>query len=195
VAVSGGKEDDAMKSGDEIVNPRTGQRMIFRQTAGDTGGALLQIETFNPRGPAEPEHVHPFQESNARVLAGALHFSVRGRVRVVRAGETIVIPANVPHYFWNEGEEVAQAIQELRPALRTEDFFETYFALARDGKLNEQGMPPSLLHLAVLTAAYWDVIRVTRPPVIVQRIFATLLAPLGRWRGYRARFIPERGTA
>ena len=183
-----------MNSGDEILNPRTGQRMIFRQTAANTGGALLQIETFNPRGPAEPEHVHPHQESNARVLAGTLHFSIRGKVRAVRAGETIIIPANVPHYFWNEGEEVAHAIQELRPALRTEDFFETYFALVRAGKLNEHGVPRSLLHTAVLTAAYWDVIRVTRPPMAIQRIFATLLAPLGRRRGYRARFIPERGV-
>ncbi len=176
-----------MHSGDEITNPRTGQRMLFRQTAGDTRGALLQIETINPPGPAEPEHVHPHQESNATVLAGALHFSVRGRVRVVRAGETIVIPPNTPHYFWNEGPEEARAIQELRPALHTEDFFATYFALARDGKLNERGMPPSLLHLAALTAEYWDVIRVTKPPVPLQRLIATLLAPLGRRRGYRTR--------
>lgn len=184
-----------MQSGDEIVNPRTGQRMIFRRTAAETGGTLLQIETFNPPGPAEPEHVHPHQESNARVLAGALHFSVRGRVQVVRAGETIVIPANTPHYFWNEGEEVAHAIQEFRPASRTEEFFETYFGLARDGKLNAQGMPPSLLHLAVLTAEFWDVIRVTRPPIPIQRLFAALLAPIGRRRGYRARYISERGVA
>ena len=183
-----------MKTGDEISNPRTGQRMVFRQTSADTGGALLQIETFNPRGPAEPEHVHPLQESNARVLAGTLHFNVQGRTRIVRAGETIVIPPNIPHYFWNEGEEVAHAIQELRPALRTEDFFETYFALARDGKLNAQGLPPNLLHLAVLTAAYWDVIRVTRPPMPIQRIFATLLAPLGRRRGYLARPAQEGGA-
>ena len=183
-----------MKSGDEIINPRTGQRMIFRQTAADTGGALLQIETFNPRGPAEPEHVHPHQESNARVLVGALHFSVRGRVRVIRTGESIVIPANTPHNFWNEDDEVAHAIQEFHPALRTEDFFETYFALARDGKLDERGMPPSLLHIAVLTADFWDVIRVTRPPMAVQRLLATILAPLGRRRGYRTRYIPERGA-
>jgi len=183
-----------MNTGDEIVNPRTGQRMIFRQTAKDTGGTLLQIETINPRGPAEPEHVHPLQESNATVLAGRLHFSLRGRTQIVRAGETIVIPPNVPHYFWNDDEEEAHAIQEFRPALRTEDFFETYFALARDGKLNAQGLP-NLLHTAVITDAFWDVIRVTRPPVPIQRIFATLLAPLGRRRGYRARYVPGSATA
>jgi quercetin dioxygenase-like cupin family protein len=183
-----------MNTGDVIVNPRTGQRMVFRQTAADSGGALLQIETVNPRGPAEPEHVHPRQESNATVLSGTLRFSIRGRVQVVRAGETIVIPANTPHYFWNEDEEEARAIQELRPALRSEDFFETYFALARDGKLNAQGLP-NLLHTAVLTAAYWDEIRVTRPPMLVQRIFATLLAPLGRLRGYSARYASGGGTA
>jgi quercetin dioxygenase-like cupin family protein len=183
-----------MKTGEEIVNPRTGQRMIFRRTAGEADGALLQIETFNPRGPAEPEHVHPLQESNARVLAGTLHFNVRGRTSVIRAGETIVIPANTPHCFWHEGEEAAHAIQELRPALRTEDFFATYFGLARDGKLNEQGIPSNLFLLAVLTDAYWEVIRVTHPPMWIQRIFATLLAPLGRRRGYLAHRAQEGGA-
>lgn len=184
-----------MHAGDEIVNPRTGQRMIFRRTAGDTGGALLQIETVNPRGPAEPEHVHPHQESSATVLAGTLHFRIRGRVQVVRVGETVVIPPNTPHYFWNEGEEEARAIQEFRPALRTEDFFETYFELARDGQLNARGIPPSLLHVAVLTAAFWDEIRVTRPPLPIQRLVAAILAPVGRRRGYRARYAPGSGTA
>ena len=120
------------RSGDEIVNTRTGQHMRF--LPGD--GSVLQIETLNPPGPPEPEHVHPRQESSARVLAGALHFSVQGDVRMVGAGEEITIPANTPHYFWNAGPEDARALQEFRPALGTEQFFRTYFGLARDGKAN-----------------------------------------------------------
>jgi quercetin dioxygenase-like cupin family protein len=167
--------------GDEIFNPRTGQRMRFRQA----DGSLLQIETVNPPGGPELEHVHPRQESTATVLAGALHFSVRGRVQVVQAGERIVIPPNTPHYFWNGGQEEARALQEFRPALRTEEFFRTYFALARDGKTNAQGMP-SLLQLAVLVPAFGDEIRVTRPPWPVLRLLALLLTPLAHMRGYRA---------
>lgn len=176
--------------GDEIINPRTGQRMRFRQT----DGASLQIETVNPPGPPEPEHVHPCQESSAAVLAGALHFSVRGRVQVVHAGERIVIPPNTPHYFWNEGEEEARAIQEVRPALRTEAFFRTYFGLAGDGKMDERGMP-SLLQLAVMVPAFADVMRPTHPPWPILRLLALVLAPLARVRGYRATYPQYSGNA
>ena len=99
------------RAGTEIVNPRTGQRMVFLETGSETDGQLLRIDSYNPPSPPlEPEHVHPLQESNARVVAGTLHFSIRGKIRVVRAGEMIIIPPNTPHNFWNEGEEVAHAM-------------------------------------------------------------------------------------
>jgi len=167
---------------DAIFNARNGERMRFER---DATGALLRIETPNPPCPAEPEYTHPQQESSVEVLSGVLHFSVRGAVRAVGGGEKIVIPAGAPHTFWNEGKEEERAIQEFRPALRTEDFFRTYFSLARDGNLDAQGMP-SLLQLAVLVPAFSDEIRPTRPPWPVLRLLAAILGPLARWRGYRA---------
>jgi quercetin dioxygenase-like cupin family protein len=181
--------------GEEIVNARTGQRMVFLQTARDTDGDLLQIESFNPpHGLPEPEHVHPLQESRAEVLAGELHFSIRGNVRVVRAGETIVIPANTPHDFWNGGDEDAHSVQEFRPALRIDSFFESWFGLARDGKLNEKGMP-SLLQLAVMVPAFGDEIRPTSPPWGVLRALSGLLGPIARARGYRSVYPYRNGSA
>ncbi|MDQ2786942.1 MAG: cupin domain-containing protein, partial [Chloroflexota bacterium] len=118
---------------DAIFNSRNGERMRFER---DATGALLRIETTNPPHPAEPEHTHPQQESSVEVLSGVLHFSVRGAVRAVGAGERIVIPPNTPHTFWNEGKEEARAIQEFRPALRTEDFFRH---LLRPGARRETG--------------------------------------------------------
>jgi hypothetical protein len=35
------------KGGDEIVNPRTGQRMVFLKTGTETGGELLRIDSYN----------------------------------------------------------------------------------------------------------------------------------------------------
>ena len=85
------------KAGDEIVNPRTGQRMVFLKTSTETGGELVQIDTYNPpTGVPEPEHVHPFQESGAEVLSGSLRFRIRREERSVKAGESITIPANTP---------------------------------------------------------------------------------------------------
>jgi mannose-6-phosphate isomerase-like protein (cupin superfamily) len=171
---------------EEIRNPRTGQRMRFLQTAADTDGALLRIESVNPpTAVAEPVHVHPLQESRAEVIAGTLRFVVDDEERRLGPGEAITIPAGTPHHFVNDGEEDAVAIQEFRPALRTADFFKALFDLAERGQLDERGMP-SLLRLAVLAPVFADEIRVVSPPWPVQRAAFALMAPIARLRGYTA---------
>lgn len=167
-----------------ISNVRTGQRMEFITGRPE----LLEIETVNPpTKQREPMHVHPEQESGARVTAGTLWFEVGGVARTVSAGESITIPANTPHRFWNDGAGDAYAVQWFRPALRTREFFEAFFALAGDGKLNNQGIP-SLLQLAVMIPAFSREIRPTRPPWPVQQALAAVLAPVARRRGYRAEY-------
>jgi quercetin dioxygenase-like cupin family protein len=169
----------------ELFNPRTGQRMRFLLTAADTNGELLRIETVNPPGGvAEPMHIHPAQESRAEVLTGTLRFHVNGATRHVGPGEAITIPAGVPHYFANDGDEDAVAIQELRPALRTAEFFQTYFALAERGELDRHGKP-SLLRSAILGPEFAAEIRLASPPWLLQRAAYELLAPIARLRGYR----------
>jgi quercetin dioxygenase-like cupin family protein len=168
----------------EIHNPRTGQRMRFVLTAADTDGALLRIETVNPpTGVFEPLHVHPRQETRAEVISGTLRFVVAGEERRLTPGETITIPADTPHHFANDGDEDAVAIQEARPALRTAEFFETYFELAERGELDEHGKPP-LLRFAVLGREFADEIRLVSPPWPVQRAAFALLGPVARLRGY-----------
>ena len=104
---------------DEIVNPRTGQRVVFLETGTETGGQLLRIDSYSPPSPLlGREHVHPFQESGAEVISGSLRFRVGGEERSVKAGESITIPANTPHEFWNEGEEEAHAVQWFKPTLK-----------------------------------------------------------------------------
>jgi quercetin dioxygenase-like cupin family protein len=168
-----------------ISNVRTGQRMEFITERPD----LLEIATVNlPSAVREPVHVHPEQESGARVTAGTLRFEVDGVERAVSdAGESITIPANTPHRFWNDGAGDAHAVQWFRPALRTREFFEAFFALAENGKLNDQGMP-SLLQLAVMIPEFSQEIRTTSPPWPVQQALATVLSPVARLRGYRGAY-------
>ena len=94
--------------------------------------------------------------------------------------------AGVPHFWWNadDGETVVRV--ELRPALDTELFFETFFGLARDGKTNAKGIPDPL-QIAVAYSDLGDSCpRLVKPPPIVQRLLLTPLAPLGRLLGKRA---------
>jgi quercetin dioxygenase-like cupin family protein len=174
------------QAGEEITNPRTGQRMKFLKTSHDTSGEYLQIDCFNsPGGVKEPEHIHPFQENRFEVISGSLMFCIAGKERRVEAGESLSIPPRVAHYFWNSGNQEVHYIQEFRPALRSEFFFEALFDLARQGKLNEKGTANPLL-MAVFIPLFWNEIRVTQPPEVIQKIFFGLLAPVSRLLGYRA---------
>lgn len=172
----------------EIRNPRTGQTMIFRQTAADTAGALLQIECFSaPNGPREPVHSHPRQESRFELLSGRLWFEIDGQGRIAGPGDIVFIPARSLHCFWNEGDEVAHYLQEFRPALEAEHFFETLFGLAQDGHINDNGNP-SLLGLSLLVPAMGNVLRPTSPPWPLLRGLSLALRPFARLRGYPARY-------
>ena len=168
--------------GQSIHNPATGQRMTFTTLTED----VLELTSVNPRTERpEPRHRHPNQESAAQVHSGCLTFEVEGEVRGVGPGESITIPAGAVHTFWNEGPEEAHSTQSFRPALRTAEFFETYFALAASGEVDDEGMP-GLLQLAVMVPEFGDEMRVTRPPWPLQRALAAVLGPIGRRRGYRA---------
>src|SRR5688500_11537320 len=105
-----------VKQGDKITNARTGQRMIFLQTGKETNGQLLAIESFNYKSDMrEPIHVHPKQESSAKVISGKLHFLVNGKEQIIGPGEKITIPAGAPHCFWNEDDLEAHSVQQFPP--------------------------------------------------------------------------------
>ncbi len=62
------------RAGDELVNPITGERIVFRKTAADTDGTLLEMDDFwTQPGHRAPEHVHPARltESGAGRRSGA----------------------------------------------------------------------------------------------------------------------------
>lgn len=170
-------------STEEIRNQRTGQRMRFLSGQEDPGD-VLRIETrIPPTANAEPLHVHPYQESEVRVVSGILHFEVDGALHVVAPGQRIEIDRGIPHRFWNEGPDEVNAVADFNPALRTADFFRTYFELANDGELDAQGRP-SALRTALLGPRFGDEIRLTKPPWWLQRAAFALLGPLARLRGY-----------
>jgi quercetin dioxygenase-like cupin family protein len=173
------------RPGQELRHPVTGERIIWHDVAGDTDGALLRGELFAaPGGFVAAEHVHPNQEERFELRAGTLRLRVDGVERVLRAGDVAVIPPGRPHVWWNAGEDEARLIAEFRPALRTEMFFETFFGLAQDGKVNRKGLP-NLLQLAVLTREYEQEVRLARPSATMQTGLFAPLALLGRFLGYR----------
>jgi quercetin dioxygenase-like cupin family protein len=172
-------------SGDVLNHPVTGERVIWRQVAADTDGRLLQGDLYaEPGGFVAAAHVHPRQEERFEVVSGTLRLRIGDDERVLTVGDVAVIPAGLPHVWWNDGEDDVHVLGEFRPALRTEVFFETFFGLAADGKTNQKGLP-NPLRLAVMMREYEDEVRLARPSVRVQRALFGPLAVIGRAIGYR----------
>jgi quercetin dioxygenase-like cupin family protein len=114
------------KAGDELVNPVTGLRTVFRKTAQETSSELLQVDWIgSPGWTTGPDHVHPRQEERFEVLSGRLGLRADGIERVHSVGDVIVVSAGSPHAAWKAGDDEVHVLVDFRPALRTERAFET----------------------------------------------------------------------
>lgn len=177
------------KADDELINPVTGLRTVFRKTARETGGELLQVDWIgSPGWTTGPDHVHPLQEERFEVISGTLGLRVDGVERVLGEAEALTAPAGSAHAAWNAGDGEVHALVDFRPALRTETAFETLAGLARDGKTNGAGAPKNPLLLALVLRHFEDEIYFVRPPLLVQRIVFGALAAVARLLGYRAEY-------
>ena len=180
-----------VKAGDEMVNEVTGLRTVFRKTATDTGGELLQVDWIGAPGwTAGPKHVHPRQLERFTVVSGTLGVHVDGAERVYGPGEVAAAPAGSVHTAWNAGKggEKVHALVEFEPALRSEVPLETLAGLARDGKVNGAGVPKNPFRLALLVRDYEDELYLASPPLLVQRAIFGPLALIGWLLGYRAEY-------
>jgi quercetin dioxygenase-like cupin family protein len=92
-------------------------------TGKDTDGRYCLIDMHIPPGGGPPSHRHDFEESFT-VLEGEIEATFRGEKSVVRAGETIHIPANSPHSFTNASERPARLLCICAPAGQEEFFLE-----------------------------------------------------------------------
>ena len=155
------------KAGDTIESPLSGARIVFLKTARDTNGELLQLDDVMKGGGRVPiEHVHPYMEERFEILSGTARLSMRGQERDVGAGQTVVVPAGTPHVWGNPNEDEVHLILELRPALRMEEWFETFFGLQKDGKVNPKSGLPNALQWAVISREYEDEIYLASPPLL-----------------------------
>jgi quercetin dioxygenase-like cupin family protein len=134
------------------------------------------------------EHRHPTLVERFTVLEGELTVKLAGQTTVLGEGKTAVVEPGVWHDWWNASEhQDARVRVEVTPGERFAHMIETVFGLARLGHTNSRGMPHPL-QLALFAQEFSDVIEFRSPPPAVQRLLFGILAPIARWRGYRATY-------
>ena len=177
-------------AGQSLDNPCTGERIVFRQTAQDTRGALVEFDHYmSPRAtPTFSEHVQLNQEERFEIVSGIARYRLNGVEQQAHAGETVVVPPGAYHInCWNAGPDELHMRHSFRPARGADIFFEVMFTLAQKGKTNAKG-EVNLLQLAVIGSEIESQTYGAGIPVALQRLGLPILATLGRWQGYRARY-------
>lgn len=178
-----------VKAGDVLEHPVTRERMVICKTARDTNGELFQADLYLPPGGfVAAAHIHPGQEERFEIIAGTLRGRIAGQELTRRPGEKLIVPAGAPHVWWNAGDDELHVVGEVRPALRTENIFASFFGLAQAGKVHPKTGLPNLLQMAVLLRAHRHELILEQPPQLVQTLLFGALAPLGRVLGYKPEY-------
>ena len=128
-----------------IAGPANDASLKHLSVAGDTYTVLISgkqtagryclIEMLVPPGGGPPPHRHDFEEMFS-LLDGEIELTFRGQKITARAGDTVNIPANAPHWFVNATRQPARMLCLCSPAGQ-----ELFFAEVGD-PVEDRNSPP-----------------------------------------------------
>jgi mannose-6-phosphate isomerase-like protein (cupin superfamily) len=164
-------------TGDTLAFP-DGSDYTITASAGETGGSFVEMEILlPPNAVAPPLHIHPKQEEDFEVLAGAFDVHFEGQWMRLPEGESMTIAHGAPHAFRNSSGLRVRVRNVHRPALGFQDYLEELHSLAIEGKIKSFTDASSLMTLARLYEKYEDTIE---PAKLGQRAVMGLFARVGR---------------
>jgi quercetin dioxygenase-like cupin family protein len=159
-----------------IENPVSGERIVIRTTAAETGGELLEWDLFLAAGGRVPSsHSHPEQEETFSVIEGRMRFRLGLRSITAGPGDTVTVPPRTVHHFANVGSGTAHVAVRTRPALDMEELLATAAALAQNQHAAGHRLP-SPVDLALFVG---DFTREVRAPLLPVALVAAVLRPVG----------------
>ena len=161
----------------------------FRQTILKIDNGLFWTKTELAPHAAGPEHVHTAFAERWAVSEGTLSLLVNGQKRIVRAGETLLVPPGTPRKPFNE----TSSLVVVRGPLVSENAMPTAFSVFLtqaygffDESPSNARPPKALLPLSRFSAKYdaW----LAGVPIFVQRAMFFAIRPAARLFGYRTHY-------
>lgn len=154
-----------------ILHPRGGEDALVFEVIGRPHGFLVQ------------PHVHDHQDEQLEVIAGQMEAVIGRRRHLLRAGETLTIPAGRTHRQRPAGPGDGHVRVSVRPAGRTEEFLRCLASLTATGQFTRNGFPlPAAA--ATLISDYADTGRTPVPPKLQRLAARAILATARLWREY-----------
>jgi mannose-6-phosphate isomerase-like protein (cupin superfamily) len=157
-----------------FFNPATGEWVEYTAIAADSHGQLVRFNWRSVPGGVITEHIHPRQEERFTIIAGQAHFTLNGEQRVAGPGETIIVPAGVPHSEGNPGPAEIEGVVEAPPGPAHQGMARGPRRAGADSKTTPRGAPKNRSSSAPPSALRHES-RITSPPIWVQNL---MLPPL-----------------
>ncbi len=183
-------------AGFETTDPITQTRTVVIEGAEETKGRGWVLEVHCPEGarPAILEHVHGTWTETFEILQGKALYRLGGEEKTASAGDKIRMPAGVKHIHpWNSGtgkmiyrqtndfgRSEPEAVQDVLGV------FATINGLAREGKVDNRGLPKNPLQFAATlrTLTKYEGFDAA-VPIPVQRVVSATMGRLAQMLGYR----------
>ncbi len=181
-----------------LVNAFNGETFIFATEEADPVVAHFDV-LLAPGGSGGGNalmHVHPSASETFSVKSGRLAVVMDGVEQFAQAGQSITIPAGIPHHFRNAHVGITEATVTFSPAQQHLRFFKNFATLAeRHPEWFSAKGDPHLLLIALVLHTYRDHLYLAGVPVVLQKLLFAVLAPLARLRGYRVAIEPVAKTS
>ncbi len=181
------------KPGQILENPVTGVKVVFVTTPQQNGGLKLVHEfTYPPSTGREYPHIHKESRDVWEILEGEATYQLGGKTLTAKAGDSFEFPPGIPHLHpYNTGNSVMRARQTVEfktPHMseleRIDGIVETFFGLAKDGKVSKDGVP-SFLQVMVSFGDLLPELSMAGMPLPAQRIMMGAMTAIGGLMGIK----------
>ena len=170
--------------GDVLVSRVEG----FVQTVtGIEGDWLISELVIEPNALGPPLHYHKSFAERFSVVEGTLHVLVDGEVKKIRSGESILVPAGVPHQPFNPTTErvVVASEDPSIPITFAACLVQLYAMMDAEEPISGLGMALQMSVIDPICDTH-----LAEVPAPMEGLFKVVLAPIARLLGYR-NYYPE----
>lgn len=134
-----------------LENPIFKDKAVIIKTSQETGGSYSLGELEVAPGGGNGLHKHRAFTETFTAVKGKLGVMYGKEKLFLNPGESLTIPLNTPHYFFNDGSEKIICQVKLQPGHEGfEKGISIAYGLASDGRTNGKGLPKSFTHLSLL---------------------------------------------
>jgi mannose-6-phosphate isomerase-like protein (cupin superfamily) len=135
-------------------NPVIKNRIEFKELCEESNGTRTVAEITLRKGGKVPLHYHYEFSEYYEVLEGQLKMQIGKEIKTLNKGDYILIPIKTAHRYFNDSESDVKFKVVIQPGnIGYQLLVSVLNGLARDGKVNKDGLPTNWLIRGYLSVA------------------------------------------